>query len=153
MDCYPLPFTNEVINIVVGHEVYTFLDGFYESPNFNCTKRPVQIHICDKLGGFCLRCKAIWCKKWTPTYQKVVTKTFYEYIDVFMKIFLDDFIIFNDLSTHLEKLIKCLFKSKELGISLNPYKCAFMVFSRTILGFIMSKEGKVMDPKKAKALY
>jgi hypothetical protein len=27
-DPYPLPFTNEVINIVVGHEVYTFLDGF-----------------------------------------------------------------------------------------------------------------------------
>jgi len=25
---YPLPFTNEVINIVTGHEVYTFLDGF-----------------------------------------------------------------------------------------------------------------------------
>jgi hypothetical protein len=27
-DPYPLPFTNKVINIVVRHEVYTFLDGF-----------------------------------------------------------------------------------------------------------------------------
>ncbi len=27
-----------------------------------------------------------------------------------------------------------------------------MVFSRTILGFIMSKEGKVMDPKKVETL-
>jgi hypothetical protein len=27
-DLYSLPFTNEVINTVVGHEVYTFLDGF-----------------------------------------------------------------------------------------------------------------------------
>ncbi len=27
-DPYPLPFINEVINIVVGHEVYTFSDGF-----------------------------------------------------------------------------------------------------------------------------
>jgi hypothetical protein len=26
---YSLPFTNEVINIVVGHQVYTFLDGFF----------------------------------------------------------------------------------------------------------------------------
>ncbi len=25
---YLLPFTNEVINIIVKHEVYTFLDGF-----------------------------------------------------------------------------------------------------------------------------
>jgi hypothetical protein len=27
-DPYLLPFTDEVINIVIGHEVYTFLDGF-----------------------------------------------------------------------------------------------------------------------------
>jgi hypothetical protein len=25
---YPLPFMDEVINTIVGHEVYTFLDGF-----------------------------------------------------------------------------------------------------------------------------
>jgi hypothetical protein len=69
-----------------------------------------------------------------------------------MKIFLDDFIIFNDLSTHLPKLEKCFFKCREFGISLNPNKCAFMVFSWTILGFVVSKEGKVMDPKKVEAL-
>jgi hypothetical protein len=27
-----------------------------------------------------------------------------------------------------------------------------MIFSRTILGFIISKEGKVMDPKKVETL-
>ncbi len=27
-DPYSLPFINEVINIIAGHEVYTFLDGF-----------------------------------------------------------------------------------------------------------------------------
>jgi hypothetical protein len=27
-DPYLLPFTDEVINIVIGHEVYTFLNGF-----------------------------------------------------------------------------------------------------------------------------
>jgi hypothetical protein len=45
-------------------------------------------------------------KNGPPTYLRVVTKAFREYIDVFMKIFRDDFIIFNDLSTHLEKLKK-----------------------------------------------
>jgi hypothetical protein len=25
----PLPFIDEVINTIVGHEVYTFLDGFF----------------------------------------------------------------------------------------------------------------------------
>jgi hypothetical protein len=28
-DPCPLPFTDEVINIITKHEVYTFLDGFF----------------------------------------------------------------------------------------------------------------------------
>jgi hypothetical protein len=35
---------------------------------------------------------------------------------------------------------------------LNPDKCAFIVFSRMILGFIVSKEGKLLDPKKIEAI-
>jgi hypothetical protein len=69
-----------------------------------------------------------------------------------MKVFLDDFIVFSDLSTHLEKLKKCFLKCGEFDINLNLDKCAFMVFSRTILGFILSKESKVMDLKKVEAL-
>jgi hypothetical protein len=91
-------------------------------------------------------------KNGLPIYQSVVTKEFCEYIDVFMKIFLDDFTIFNDLLTHLEKLIKCFFKCREFSISLNLNKCAFMVFSRIILGFIMSKDDEVMGFKKVEAL-
>jgi len=39
-------------------------------------------------------------KNGPPIYQRVIIKTFREYIDVFMKIFLDDFIVFSDLSIH-----------------------------------------------------
>ncbi len=44
------------------------------------------------------------------------------------------------------------FKCKEYGISLNLEKCAFMVCSKTILGFVVSKEGNTPDHKKIKAL-
>jgi hypothetical protein len=66
-----------------------------------------------------------------------------------MKIFLDDFIVFSDLSSHLEKL-KCFFKCREFGISLNFDKCAFMVFSRTILGFIVSKKARLWILRRLK---
>jgi hypothetical protein len=33
-DSYLLPFTNEVINIVARHEVYTFLNGFLDTIKF-----------------------------------------------------------------------------------------------------------------------
>jgi len=44
------------------------------------------------------------------TYQKAITKAFREYIDVFMKIFLDDCTVFNDLSNHLKKNQKVFLK-------------------------------------------
>jgi hypothetical protein len=59
-----------------------------------------------------------------------------------MNIFLDNFTMYNDM----DSLQKC----KEYGISINPDKCAFLVFSGMILGFIISKEGKLSNPKKIK---
>jgi hypothetical protein len=50
------------------------------------------------------------------------------------------------------KLRLCYQKCKKYIISLNLEKCAFMVFSWLILGFIVSKEGKILDPKKVQAL-
>ncbi len=65
-----------------------------------------------------------------------------------MKIFMDDYIVYSNMESRLQKLKLCFQKCKEYGISLNPEKCAFMVFSGMILGFIISKGGKVLDPKK-----
>jgi hypothetical protein len=35
------------------------------------------------------------------TYQRIIIKAFKEYLDNFMKIFLDDFIVYNDMDNHL----------------------------------------------------
>ncbi len=56
------------------------------------------------------------------------------------------------MESHLQKLRLCFQKCKEYGISLNLNKCAFMVFSRMILGFILCKEGKLPNPKKIQAI-
>jgi len=69
-----------------------------------------------------------------------------------MKIFLDDLIVYSDMDIHLQKLKPCFQKCKEFGISLNPNKRAFMVFLGMILGFIFSKEGKLLNPKKIQAI-
>jgi hypothetical protein len=91
-------------------------------------------------------------KNGPPIFQKIVNKTFKEYLDQFMKIFLDDFKVYNDMESHLMKFKLCFKKCTEYLINLNPKKCAFKVISRLILGFIVSKEGKIQDLKKAQAL-
>jgi hypothetical protein len=38
-------------------------------------------------------------KNGPPTFQKVISRTFREYLDQFMKIFLDDFIKYSDMES------------------------------------------------------
>jgi hypothetical protein len=78
-------------------------------------------------------------KNGPSTYHTVVTKTFREYLEIFIKIFLDDFTMYNDMDNHLQKLRLCFRKCRKYDINLNLDKCAFMVFLGMILGFIVSK--------------
>jgi hypothetical protein len=64
---------------------------------------------------------------------------------MFMKLFLDDFNMFNDLDTHLPKLWLCFDKCKKFDINFNPKKCMFMVHLGVILGYVVSKEAKLLD--------
>jgi hypothetical protein len=77
----------------------------------------------------------------------VLSATFHEHIDLFMKLFLDDFIVFSTMDMHFNKLGLCFLKFQEYEINLNP-KNVFLWFSRLILRFIISKEGKLPYPKK-----
>jgi hypothetical protein len=38
-------------------------------------------------------------KNGPPTYQKTLTKTFREYMEIFMKIFQDDFMVYSDMES------------------------------------------------------
>ncbi len=148
---YLLPFTYKVINTIVGHKFYTFLDEFQDIIKYQLHPKISTKLLLRQIGGaFVWVVMPFGVKNGSPTYQRVVIKAFHEYIGVFMKIFLDDFTIFSDMSTHLEKLKKCFIKCREFNISLNPDKCAFMLFLKTILGFIVSKKGKSWIPKRLK---
>jgi len=50
------------------------------------------------------------------TYQRIVTKTFREYLDIFMKIFLDDFMVYSDMESHLQKLKLCLKSAENMAL-------------------------------------
>jgi hypothetical protein len=56
-------------------------------------------------------------------------------------------IFYSDMESHLMKLRFFFHKCKEYKINFKLEKCAFMVFSRLILRFIVSKEGKIPYPK------
>jgi hypothetical protein len=83
-----------------------------------------------------------------PTYQWAVSLAFWEYSSMFTNLFVDDFNVFNDWKTHLDKLCLCLDKCWECDISLHPKKCMFIVYLRIILEYIISNKSKLPTPKK-----
>jgi hypothetical protein len=71
-------------------------------------------------GAFAWVVMPFGLKNAPPTYQRVASTTFKDYLGVFMKLFLDDSNMFNNWDTHLPKLQLCLDKCREFNISLNP---------------------------------
>ena len=69
-----------------------------------------------------------------PTYQRIVNQIYKDYLNDFMKLFLDDFSVYSDVATHLPKLRLVFERCKQYGVSLNPDKCIFYVPSGVILG-------------------
>jgi hypothetical protein len=67
-----------------------------------------------------------------------------------MKIFLDEFTMYNDMESHLKKLRLCFQKCRKYDNSSNLDKCAFMVFSRMVLGFIVPNKGNYHIQRKYK---
>ncbi len=101
-DPYPLPFTNEVLNTIVGYETYSFLDGYLGYHQNSITlKEKYNIAFVIEWGAFIWKVMSFGIKNGPPTYKRVVTKAFRKCLDNFMKIFLDDFTMYSDMDNHL----------------------------------------------------
>jgi hypothetical protein len=82
------------------------------------------------------------------TFQKVVAKTFKEYLNKFMQVFFDNFNVCGSKKDHLSQLQKCLEECRRNGMNFNPKKCTFYVNSSVLLGHIVYSDGLLMDPIK-----
>ncbi len=90
-DPYPLPFMNEVLDKIARYEVYSFLNGFlgYHQIQFAPKYHYKMTFIID-WGAFVWVVMLFGLKNAPPTYQRTMNKTFKDYLDDFMKLFLDD---------------------------------------------------------------
>ena len=88
-----------------------------------------------------------------PSFSKAAFKTFEPYLTDFMRIFMDDFLVFGEKSLHLEHLRKCLQRCRMFRMSLNPFKCAIAVRRGKLLGHIISAEGMLVDFDKIRAVH
>jgi hypothetical protein len=105
---YLLPFSNEVLNIVIRYKAYSFLDGYSRYHQiFVAPKDRYKTSFLTNWGAFITDGDAISCQNGPPTFQIIVDRTFKESLDQFVKIFFDDFMVYNDKESNFMKFTFC----------------------------------------------
>ena len=87
------------------------------------------------------------------TFQHYMNDTFREFLDKFLIVYLDDFLIYSDsLAEHKRHVRSVLERLREAGLYLKPSKCQFHMQEVAFLGFIVGPNGIQMDPTKVEAI-
>ena len=84
-----------------------------------------------------------------PTiFSRVVIVVFKEFIHQFLEVYLDDWIVYSLLKNHVEVLCLILERCRQCQISLNINKFIFGTPFGILLGYIVCKQGLLVDPAK-----
>ncbi len=94
---------------------------FWISLDIYSIRGQTQNNLGNKLGSLYLGSKFFGANNGPPTYQRIVSRAFKNYLDNLMKMFLDDFIIYDDMFiiiwTLIYRNLNCAFRSaKNLGL-------------------------------------
>ena len=152
-DPYPLPVTDEVLDTIIGYAAYSFMDCFsgYHQVHIHENDRYKTTFI-SEWGAYVWVVMPFGLKNAPPTYQRIINHIFKDYLNDFMKLFLDDVSVYSDIATHLPKRRLIFERCRQYSVNLNPDKCFFYIPSGVLLGYIICQAGKFPDPKKIEAL-
>jgi hypothetical protein len=94
-NAFPLLFTDEVLDTVVGHEMYSFLDGFSGYNQIRIAEEDKEnTAFVTEWGVFVAVIMMFGLKTASVTFKRIIREIFKEYIPRFMQVFLDDFAVF-----------------------------------------------------------
>ena len=153
-DHFPLPFINQMLGKVAGHEFDCFLDGYsgYNQIEIALEDQEKSTFTCP-FGTFAFRKIPFGLCNAPGTFQWCMMGIFSDMIEIILEIFMDDFSIFGDsYEGCLENLRKVFERCQEKNLVLNWEKCHFMVTQGIILGHIVSKNGIEVDKAKVESI-
>ena len=153
-DHFPLPFVDQMLERVAGHEFYCFLNGYsgYNQIEIALEDKEKTTFTCP-FGTFAFRKMPFGLCNAPGTFQLCMMGIFSDMIEHILDIFTDDFSVFGDsYEGCLENLRRVLERCQEKNLVLNWEKCHFMVTQGIVLGHIVSKEGMEVDEAKVELI-
>ena len=146
-DHFPLSFIDHMLNRLVGHPHFCFLDGYsgynqiaialedQEKTNFTCP-----------FGTFAFRIMPFGLCNAPGTFQRCMMSIFSYLAEEVMEIFMHDFIVYGSIFEQcLHNLRRVLQRCKHKNLPLNWEKCHFMVTEGIVLGHMISAAGLEVD--------
>jgi hypothetical protein len=148
-DRYPLPFCEENLEEVAGHEKYTFGDGYMGY-------HQMKIALEDQLkttsttpwGTFCYTVMPFSLCNAPGTFQCLMNKVFDPFLGLFLWVFIDDFGVYSDRASHLAKLELIVQRLDSSGVILSTKKITIGFSEGKMVGHIVSKDGVAIDLEK-----
>uniref|UniRef100_A0A2N9I6A0 RNA-directed DNA polymerase n=1 Tax=Fagus sylvatica TaxID=28930 RepID=A0A2N9I6A0_FAGSY len=149
-DHFPLPFMDQILERVAGHEYYCFLDGYsgYNQIEIALEDQEKTTFTCP-FGTFAYRRMPFGLCNAPAMFQRCMLSLFSDMVERFLEVFMDDFSVFGDsFDDCLSNLQKVLIRCEEKNLVLNWEKCHFMVSKGIVLGHIVSSQGIEVDKSK-----
>ena len=104
-------------------------------------------------GTYAYRNMSFGLIKVGATFQRAMDAAFRGLINHSVIVYLDDVTVFSrNRSDHILHLRKVLERCRKFGISLNPKKTIFVVTDEILLGFVVSKEGIMIDLERIETI-
>ena len=96
-DHFPLPFLDQVLERVVGHEYYCFLDGYsrYYQIEIALEDQEKTTFTCP-FGTFAFRRMPFGLCNAPATFQRCMLSIFSDMVEHYLEVFMDDFSVFGD---------------------------------------------------------
>ncbi|CAM8910533.1 unnamed protein product [Rhodiola kirilowii] len=153
-DHFPIPFIDQMLERLAGHDYFCFLDGysgFYQIPILPNDQGKTTF-TCP-YGTFAFRRMPFGLCNAPGTFQRCMMSIFSDYIEKCIEVFMDDFSIhgssFDDFLANLSNVLsRCI----ETNLVLNWEKCHFMVQEGIVLGHLVSKRGVEVDKAKIQVI-
>ncbi|KAK0581724.1 hypothetical protein LWI29_017165 [Acer saccharum] len=153
-DHFPLPFIDQMLERLAGHEYYCFLDGYsgYNQIPIIPEDQEKTTFTCP-YGTFAYRRMPFGLCNAPATFQRCMMAIFSNMVERYIEIFMDDFSVFgSSFDGCLENLGKVLERCEETNLILNWEKCHFMVREGIVLGHRISSEGIEVDKAKIEVI-
>ena len=138
-DEFPLPNMDMLIDLAVGHAMFSFMDGFSGYNQIRMLpKEAAKTAFRTPIGNFYYTVMPFGLKNAGATYQRAMTTIFHDMMHKEIEDYVDDIVEKSKArENHFDVLRKVFERCRIYKLCTNPLKCAFGVSVGKFLGFLV----------------